>query len=393
MKIGMILDAPFPTDPRVSNEASSLINAGHEVFLFCISFKKDFKRNDILNSIKVKRYYCSKLLYKFSALAYTFPFYKYFMSRKISHFIKKNEIEYLHIHDIQIASSVYHANKTNILTTLDLHENRPEIMKFYKHVNSNLGKILISPKKWKIAEEKYINLSDNVIVVTKAAKDEISKRINIESKKITVYPNTVKKQFYKNHDLNNSIINRFKSKFVLLYLGNTSKRRGLDMVINSIVTLKNLIPNLMLVVVGSSSYDNSLKSLVIKNKVKDFVSFEGWKNETEFPSYLSIVNIGISPLTSNIHHDTTYANKIFQYMSFGCPLICSDVLAQKEIIEKYKVGELFKTENLNDFSKTVLELYKNSEKLKTSSLNCKIAIENHLNNEIVSKQIVSMYAK
>ena len=393
MKIGMILDAPFPTDPRVSNEASALINAGHEVFLFCISFKKDFKRNDILNSIKVKRYYCSKLLYKFSALAYTFPFYKYFMSRKISHFIKKNEIEHLHIHDIQIASSVFHANKMNIPTTLDLHENRPEIMKFYKHVNSNLGKILISPKKWKIAEEKYIKLSDNVIVVTKAAKDEISKRISIESKKITVYPNTVKKQFYKNYDLNNSIINRFKSKFVLLYLGNTSKRRGLDMVINSIVTLKNLIPNLMLVVVGSSSYDNSLKSLVIKNKVKDFVSFEGWKNETEFPSYLSIANIGISPLTSNIHHDTTYANKIFQYMSFGCPLICSDVLAQKEIIEEYKVGELFKTENSNDFSKTVLELYKNSEKLKTYSLNCKIAIENHLNNEIVSQQIVSMYAK
>ena len=134
MKIGMILDAPFPTDPRVSNEASALINAGHEVFLFCISFKKDLKRNDILNSIKVKRYYCSKLLYKFSALAYTFPFYKYLMSRKISHFIKENEIEHLHIHDIQIASSVFHANKTNIPTTLDLHENRPEIMLSLIHI-------------------------------------------------------------------------------------------------------------------------------------------------------------------------------------------------------------------------------------------------------------------
>jgi len=393
MRIGMILDAPFPTDPRVSNEADALIQAGHEVFLFCLSYSKNFVENEILNKVKIRRYYCSNLTYKLSALAYTFPFYKNIMCKKIKHFINHNHIDSLHIHDIQIASSVFKANKIKIPTTLDLHENRPEIMKFYKHVNSNLGKILISPKKWKIAEEKYIKLSDNVIVVTKAAKDEISKRINIESKKITVYPNTVKKQFYKNYDLNNSIINRFKSKFVLLYLGNTSKRRGLDMVINSIVTLKNLIPNLMLVVVGSSSYDNSLKSLVIKNKVKDFVSFEGWKNETEFPSYLSIANIGISPLTSNIHHDTTYANKIFQYMSFGCPLICSDVLAQKEIIEKYKVGELFKTENSNDFSKTVLELYKNSEKLKTYSLNCKIAIENHLNNEIVSQQIVSMYAK
>ena len=165
------------------------------------------------------------------------------------------------------------------------------------------------------------------------------------------------------------------------------------LVISSIATLKNLIPNLMLVVVGSSSHDKNLRSLVIKNKLKDYVSLEGWKNESEFPSYLSIANIGISPLTSNIHHDTTYANKIFQYMSFGCPLICSDVLAQKEIVEKFKVGELFETENSNDFSKSVLELYNNSEKLKTYSLNCKIAIENHLNNEIVSQEIVNMYAK
>lgn len=43
MKIGMILDAPFPTDPRVSNEASALINAGHEVFLFAFLSKKILK--------------------------------------------------------------------------------------------------------------------------------------------------------------------------------------------------------------------------------------------------------------------------------------------------------------------------------------------------------------
>ena len=34
MKIGMILDAPYPIDPRVTNEANALINSGNEVFLF-----------------------------------------------------------------------------------------------------------------------------------------------------------------------------------------------------------------------------------------------------------------------------------------------------------------------------------------------------------------------
>ena len=393
MKIGMVLDAPFPTDPRVSNEADALINAGHEIFLFCLSFNKDFPKEEILNSIKVKRYYCSKFTYKFSALAYTFPFYKYLMSRKISHFIKENEIEHLHIHDIQIASSVFHANKTNIPTTLDLHENRPEIMKSYKHVNSILGKILISPKKWKKAEEKFCKQSENIIVVTNAAKDELSNRVSLNPKKIIVFPNTVKKDFYNDYKLVPTIKQKFSKNFVLLYLGNTSKRRGLEIAIDSLIEIKNLIPEIKLVIVGSSSFDSKLKVLAKKKNVHNYISFEGWKDESYFPSYLDIADIGISPLESNIHHDTTYANKIFQYMSFGCAMICSDVLAQKEIIEKYKTGELFKAGSSKGFTKSVLELYKNTEKMKIYSENGKIAIEHNLNNEIVSQQIISMYGK
>jgi hypothetical protein len=40
MRIGMILDAVFPPDPRVENEAVSLIEAGHEVFPFLFALWK-----------------------------------------------------------------------------------------------------------------------------------------------------------------------------------------------------------------------------------------------------------------------------------------------------------------------------------------------------------------
>jgi len=93
MRIGMILDAPYPIDPRVSNEASALISAGHDVYLFCLSYSKKFIEKEVVNSINVRRYYCSRLTYKFSALAYTFPFYKMIMSRKINNFLISNNIE------------------------------------------------------------------------------------------------------------------------------------------------------------------------------------------------------------------------------------------------------------------------------------------------------------
>ena len=391
MKIGMILDAPFPIDPRVSNEASALISAGHEVYLFCLSYSKKFIKKEVIDSINIRRYYCSKLTYKFSALAYTFPYYKINMSSKINNFLNSNSIDRIHIHDIQIASSVFKANLKSLPVTLDLHENRPEIMKFYKHVNSFLGKLLISPKKWKIAEEKFSKAANNIIVVTNAAKTELCNRTGLNKDKITVFPNTVRKSFYTDFDLDNNIVEKYRDNFVLLYLGNTSKRRGISTVINSLKVLKTKIPEIKFIIVGSSSYDNELKYLSKINNVQNLISFEGWRNENSFQSYLSICDIGVSPLESNIHHDTTYANKIFQYMSFGCPMICSNVIAQKEIVEKYEVGELFSPGNSNEFTKKVISLYNNKDKINAYSLNSRSAIENHLNNDIVSTEIVKMY--
>jgi glycosyltransferase involved in cell wall biosynthesis len=394
MKIGMILDAPYPTDPRVTNEAKALISSGNEIFLFCLSYKKKFKKKEVISGINIVRIYCSWLAYKLSALAYTFPFYKWIMSKKIKNFINDNDIEVLHIHDIQIASSVFLANKSfNLNITLDLHENRPEIMKFYKHVDSFLGRLFISPKRWKMAEEKYCNESENIVVVTELAKNELIQRVKLNKEKIVVFSNTVSKSFYIDYKLDNAIIKRYSDSFVLLYLGNTSKRRGLKTVLNSIPELIKSIPNFKFVIVGCSSYDNELKRIVENYKISKYVDFEGWKSEDLFPSYIKAAKLGVSPLHKNIHHDTTYANKIFQYMSLGCPILCSDVKAQVLLLDTYKVGLLFESENVSDFKNKILKLFNDSNLVLQFSDNCINSINNHLNNDIISKDLVNYYEK
>ena len=86
MKIGMILDAIYPSDARVTNECEELIKNGHEVYLFCVSYQKNYIKSEIINGIKVRRYYCSSLTYKLSALANDFPFYSILMKSKIKDF-------------------------------------------------------------------------------------------------------------------------------------------------------------------------------------------------------------------------------------------------------------------------------------------------------------------
>ena len=170
----MILDYTFPPDPRVENEAISLIKAGYELFLFCLKYDKT-QMDEVINEIQVKRYQSNKLEYKLSALAYTFPFYTNLMQRKITHFLIDNQIEAIHIHDMRIADAVFKANKKlKLPTILDLHDNMPEIMKLYPHLQKFPGKQLISQKKWKENEECFIQKANKIITVSQEFIYEIS---------------------------------------------------------------------------------------------------------------------------------------------------------------------------------------------------------------------------
>jgi glycosyltransferase involved in cell wall biosynthesis len=391
MRIGMILDAVFPPDPRVENEAISLIEAGHQVFLFCLHYGNQ-KQCEIINGIHVKRYVSNKIEYKLSALAYTIPLYTVFMKPKIINFIKINTIEVLHIHDIRIAQAVFNANKKyNLPFVLDLHENRPEIMKFYPHVTKFPGKYLISSKKWKNKEAEFIIKSTKVIVVTSESKDEILKRVDVKANKIIEVPNSVREIFYKNTKPLTKITHQYAGKFVLLYIGDTGIRRGLKTAIKSIKLIKNQIKNIKLVIVGKNSSDPILKKIVKDLQIESCVDFLGWKDQSLFQSYILSSDICISPLHRNLHHDTTYANKIFQYMSLGKPLLVSDAIAQRRLVEKNNTGLVHKEKDAQDFSDKVLTLYKN-EKLRIElGNNGKEFIENKFSWEQTSKKLVHLY--
>jgi glycosyltransferase involved in cell wall biosynthesis len=391
MRIGMILDAEFPPDPRVENEAVSLIKAGHEVFLFCLHYGQQMQ-SEVINGIHVKRFLSNKLEFKLSALVYTLPFYTFLMMRKIRHFIKENKIEILHVHDMRIAAAVFNVNKKfNFPVVLDLHENRPEIMKFYPHLSKFPGKYLISFKKWKKKEEEFIRKATKVIVVTLEAKNEILERVSIDAEKIIELPNTVRESFYKNPQLLPETIHHYASNFVILYIGDTGIRRGLETAIKAMHRLKNKIDTLKLVIVGKNTSDPILKKLVKDLQIAPYVDFLGWKDQSLFQSYILSSAICISPLHRNLHHDTTYANKIFQYMSLAKPLLVSDAIAQKKLVEKVACGLVHKEKDSEDFSNKVLALY-NSKLLRIElGESGKKFVENEFSWEQTSKKLINLY--
>lgn len=391
MRIGMILDAPFPPDPRVENEAVSLIKAGHEVFLFCLKYE-DEESSELINGIQVKRYNSNKLEYKLSALAYTVPFYTILMKIKILQFIAKTKIEALHIHDIRIAQAVFKANKKyNLPVVLDLHDNMPEVMKLYPHLQNFPGKYIISPKRWKQKEEEFIRNSDKIISVSPEFIETLKARLPSQKEKFVLVPNTIRKSFFEDYKLDLKIKERYKNKFVILYLGDTNIRRGLQTAISSIEKLKHKIPNVKLVIVGKNTTDTILRQQVEDLKINEFVDFEGWKNVSLFQSYIVASHICISPLHRNLQHDVAYANKIFQYMSLAKPLLVSDAIAQKRLVIKTNSGLVHQERNVEDFTGKVLKLFADETLRIELGENGKYFVRNEFSWEQTSKKLIHLY--
>lgn len=391
MRIGMILDASFPPDPRVENEAVSLVKNGHEVFLFCLKYNKK-QEDEIINGILIKRYASNKLEYKLSALAYTIPIYSFLMKKKIKNFIKNHDIEALHIHDIKVAEAVFKANKNfNLPVVLDLHDNMPEVMKLYPHLQKFPGKYIISPKKWKIKEEEFIRKADKVISVSPEFLETLAIRLPKEKEKLILVPNTIRTSFFKDYIIEQSILEKYKNNFVLLYLGDTHLRRGLQTAIAAVATLKISIPNIKLVIVGKNTTDTILKKQVRDIEIADYVDFEGWQSVSLFQSYILASSICISPLHRNLQHDVAYANKIFQYMSFAKPLLVSNATAQQKLIEKVNAGLVHTDRDITDFTNKVLELYKNEKLRVVLGKNGKRFVKDEFSWEQTSKKLLHLY--
>jgi glycosyltransferase involved in cell wall biosynthesis len=214
----MILDNTFPPDSRVENEAVSLIRDGHEVFLFCLKRPGETDRQNV-KGIEVCRYPTNNLEYKLSALAYTVPFYHIVMARKIRSFLETFRPDVLHVHDLTIARAAFRAiAHSELPVVLDLHENRPVIMKEYVHLKKWPGKWIISPSTWEKFQEKYCKKADRVVVVTDEAAQDLSDQYDIDPPLITVVPNTVDISIYMKYRIDADVAQKWKDGFNILYM-------------------------------------------------------------------------------------------------------------------------------------------------------------------------------
>lgn len=396
MKTGIVVDNELNNDKRVLREAGILKDAGHEIFVLCFGFKG--KMMPGINGLNITRISISKrtknILFFFLNLI---PFYEWMWSGAIRRFIRAYNPEVLHVHDLYMSRAVYRGIRKSgkkIPLILDLHENYPYAVTTYNWTKGFLRSLLSRPERWKTKEKKYLEYADRIIVLSEDFRDVLVQQYPQLSKdRFTVLPNVPDLEQMDSGKATVQVTGFEKGITVVLYFGVVAERRGIFDVLDVFSVLAGMDhPSAFLVIGPVDRKDRKMFfGRIDSGTLKGRVRYIPWIDMGELQAYLDITDICIAPFHKNPQHESGVANKIYDYMLGGLPVIASDCGPQKRLIEKYRCGIIY--EDKEQMKEAIIRLSADPLLRKEMGENGKKAIFSEYNIAIQGKVLADLYAE
>ncbi len=409
IRVGMVLDQPFPPDARVEREAVALTEAGYEVHLLCMARPEDTQREEFYRGFYLHRVdpaavtatlplfnIQTRLPYKglIKSAYRAFRHIDLAWRTLIDRFVKSYGIQVLHVHDLRLCpSGLDVAKKYRIPMVADLHENYPALMQMLKGKhNPRRGEQ--QRRKWEEIEYDCIHAAARVVTVADEARERLLAK-GVPPEKVLVLPNTVDVEKFLNAPVDSEINRRFKSHFLLCYVGHINDRhRGIHTVLQAMAMLRDELPELAFVGAGAvrDAYMAELAPLIESAGLEDRVFFTGWLDETEFVSYIEASDVCLCPHVATDHTNATFPNKVYLYHLFKKPIITSNAVPLQRYVEQTRGGLAFESGDAISLANAIRRLAADPSLRKELGHNGYQAVIERNNWRETSRRLVGMYA-
>lgn len=379
-RILMITDGRYSDRIRVSNEARALVEAGHDVHVHALdsrctptSFETD--------GVQITEHRLPKWCHWARVLNAELPHYSWAISQMLSPVLSAASPDVVHVHNLFAWTGARRAKSSAPQATwvLDIAENLPEIMQEYDHVKRGLGRMLIRPAAWAKLQKRALLEADKVVLVTQAAIEDYVGRLGLPPSKALSCDNVPWDDHIGTEGLD-ELKERFDGAFVLFYFGDTSRRRGTDLAMAAMPEVLQRVHNAHLIVVGRNKREDVfLAKLRNESPAKNRIHLEGFQPMSKLGAYLAVAHVGLSPLVRNVHHDTTHANKLFQFMHGGLPLIVSDCTAQASLVTSTSTGLVHRAGDAHALARAAIHLATHPEEAQEMGNRGKMAVAKRFN--------------
>jgi glycosyltransferase involved in cell wall biosynthesis len=392
VRIGMILKGMIPPpDIRVEKEAKTLIGAGHEVHLL-LEGGKGQEREERYKDMHMRRgVTMGPLREKYHRYTFNFTFRDGMWRRAIRDFALSRRTEVLHVHDLPLMlEAVTVARELRIPVVADLHENYPAGLQVW-YENALKKSTIYNYRRWSRYERTILERVDAVIAVIEESKERLV-RLGLADENVYVVPNTASRDTER-IPIDESIVEKYRGMFVLIYIGGFAPHRGLDTVLRGLPSIKAEVPRVRLVLVGGRNepYRRYLEKIAAEADCLDSVEMTGWQPFERIWSYIAASDVCLVPHARNPHTDTTIPHKIFQYMSVRKPVVVSDCPPLRRVIEDSGGGFWFRYDDPGDFARKVIELYRDEAMRRNMGEAGRRAFLDRYNWDSTSGELVALY--
>ncbi len=159
------------------------------------------------------------------------------------------------------------------------------------------------------------------------------------------------------------------------------------------VEAMQLIENVVLLIVGGGDVIELLKEKVKQWHLEQKVLFKPRQPYELLMQYTAAADLGLSlDKDTNINYRFSLPNKIFDYLHAGIPVLASDLVEIRKIIDTYQIGTFIPDHRPQHIARKVNDIFSQPEKLIQWKQNTqKAAHELNWKNE--SKKLKKVYAK
>ena len=387
-KIGMLLEAEFPPDVRVENEALALAEAGFEVHLFSLTFEKRPVLEEWKPGIWVHRKALSRQVFKkIHITVLKWPFYRNLWQKFVLR--EKVGLAAIHVHDLPLAQiGANLSRQLNIPLVLDFHENYPAALDIWEHSQTQTGRLFLDVPSWRRYEFRMVQQASRVIVVVEEALERFC-RAGFSLEKFVVISNVLNlKSFPLRPEEGGKRTNL--DHFHLSYVGGFGVHRGLETAIQALPLILKEEPAVRLNLVGAGRNFLELKQLARSLDIEEHVYFPGWVSFEESARFIQAADICLIPHLSTEHTDTTVPHKLFQYMYLKKPVLVSSSPPLKRIVEETRAGLVFEAGHPADLAEKFLQMIRSGNLVEWGENGHRAVVEKY-NWKKESEKLIRIY--
>ena len=205
--------------------------------------------------------------------------------------------------------------------------------------------------------------ADQILCVSKPAKQHLVDNWQVPPEKINVMPNGVDIELFGQSFDPEPIRQEWGlgDGPVISFVGGFQKWHGLENLVESFCQIQDMVPTARLFLVGDGPYREILDQKIKASHVQDKVVITGFLPQERVPEMLSVADITVLPYPK-LPQDLWFSPlKLYEYMAAGKTIVASNSGQIGEVIEDGETGVLTEPGNVFELTNALKVLLGNEQ--------------------------------